>query len=190
MHCCTFPHAPRLEPDVRLSPHPAQHLGSFLDVIQTIKQLLHFRSRLHARARVRRNITHPMYGIISWRIRVWLPHAPALPRLGAFAMGKIPRVSGFPGLRLLRPIRHSSQASGCRPGAPPSYCPPPFTSWEKLPVFSIEDSDGTIQVACSSPSPVRSLRLPSLWTLGRSGLPRSPLQPSWCAWVHTLTARI
>jgi hypothetical protein len=28
--------------DVRLSPHPAQHLGSFLGVIQTIKQLEHF----------------------------------------------------------------------------------------------------------------------------------------------------
>src|SRR6266508_1003784 len=25
----TFPHAPRLAPDVRLSPHPAQHLRSF-----------------------------------------------------------------------------------------------------------------------------------------------------------------
>jgi hypothetical protein len=38
--------------DVRLLPHPAQHLGSFLDVVQTIKQLEHFRSRLYAEARV------------------------------------------------------------------------------------------------------------------------------------------
>ena len=38
----------RLPGDLRLSPHPAQHLGSFLDVLQTIKQLLHFRSRLYA----------------------------------------------------------------------------------------------------------------------------------------------
>ena len=28
MHCRTFPHAPRLEPDLRLSPYPAQHLQS------------------------------------------------------------------------------------------------------------------------------------------------------------------
>src|SRR5712692_7057581 len=114
-------------------------------------------------------MTHPMYGMISLRIRVILPHAPELPRLGAFAMGSIPRVDGLTVRRLLRPIRHSSQASGFRPGSPPSYCPPPLTSWEKLPVFSREDSDGTIQVACSSPCPVRALRLPSLWTLGRSG---------------------
>ena len=52
MRCHTFPHPPRLELDLRLSPHPAQHLGSFLDVIQTIKQLWHFRSRLYAEARV------------------------------------------------------------------------------------------------------------------------------------------
>ena len=134
--------------------------------------------------------TSPLTGIISWRIRVSLPHAPALPRLGAFAMGNIPRVSGFPGLRLLRPIRHFPRALEFRPGSPPSYCPLPFTSLKKLPVFSMENSNGTMEVACFSPCPVRSLRLPSLWTLGRSGLPRSPLQPSWCAWVHTLTARL
>ena len=34
-----FLHPPRLEPCVRLSPHTAQHLGSFLGVIQTIKHL-------------------------------------------------------------------------------------------------------------------------------------------------------
>ena len=44
--------SPRLEPCVRLSPHTAQHLGSFLDVTQTIKQLWHFRSRLYAEARI------------------------------------------------------------------------------------------------------------------------------------------
>ena len=106
MRCRTFPHAPRLEPDLRLSPHPAQHLGSFLGVLQTIKHLSHFRSRLHARARGRQNIPQPMFGIISLRIRVILPHAPELPRLGAFAMGPHPRVDGFPVRRLRRPIRH------------------------------------------------------------------------------------
>ena len=77
-------------------------------------------------------MTHPMYGMISLRIRVILPHAPALPRLGAFAMGSIPRVDGVTVRRLRRPIRHSSQASGCRPGSPPSSCPPPFTSWGRV----------------------------------------------------------
>ena len=63
-------------------------------------------------------------------------------------MGSMPRVSGFPGLRLRRPIRHSSQASGCRPGSPPSSCPPPFTSSEQLPVFSMADANAMMAVAC------------------------------------------
>src|SRR3989442_1373172 len=37
---------------------------------------------------------------------------PYFQRLGAFAKGSIPRVDGVTVLRLLRPIRHSSQASG------------------------------------------------------------------------------
>jgi hypothetical protein len=37
---------------LRLFPHPAQHLGSFLAGTQTIKQLVHFRSRLYAEASV------------------------------------------------------------------------------------------------------------------------------------------
>ena len=119
----TFPHAPRLEPDLRLSPHPAQHLGSFLGVIQTIKHLSHFRSRLHARARVRRNITQPMFGLISLRIRVILPHAPELPRLGAFAISPHPGVHGFPVRRLLCPIRLSPGASSFRETFPPHYFP-------------------------------------------------------------------
>ena len=89
---------------------------------------------------------------------------PYFQRLGAFAMGSRPRVSGFPGLRLLRPIRHASPASGCRPGSPPSSCPPPFTSGEKLPGFSLEDASAMMEVACcwlprprlaASPSPDR-----------------------------------
>jgi len=99
----------------------------------------------------------------------WVPLLPASQRLGAVALGPHPRVDGFPVRRLLRPIRHSSQASGCRPGSPPSYCPPPLASCEELPVCSPEDSNGTRQVACFSPCPIRSLRLPSLWTEGRTG---------------------
>jgi hypothetical protein len=105
-------------------------------------------------------------------------------------MGRLPRGDGVTLRRLLRPIRHASQASGCRPGAPPASCPPPCPSWEKLPVFSREDAAGTRPVACASPCPVRSVRLPRLGTLGRSGFPRSPVQPSWCAWVLPLTARV
>jgi hypothetical protein len=63
-------------------------------------------------------------------------------------MGDIPRVSGFPGLRLLRPIRHFLRASGFRPGSPPSYCPLPLPSFKKLPVFGVEDSSGMMEVAC------------------------------------------
>ena len=96
----------------------------------------------------RREFTSPFAGIISWRIRVELPHAPALPRLGAFAKGSVPHVDGVTVLRLLRPIRHSSQASGFRPGSPPSYCPPPLASCEKLPVFGVSDSSGMMKVAC------------------------------------------
>src|SRR5712691_2761459 len=37
----------------------------------------------------RLEFTSPLTGIISWRMRVWLPPAPALPRRGAFAMGNV-----------------------------------------------------------------------------------------------------
>ena len=53
---------------------------------------------------------------------------PYFQRLGAFAKGSMPRVDGVTVLRLLRPLRHSSQASGCRPGSPPCSCPLPFAS--------------------------------------------------------------
>ena len=106
---------------------------------------------------------HRCSPVYSLRVH-WGPLFPSSQRLGAFALGPPPRVDGFPVLRLLRPIRHSSQASGFRPGSPPSSCPLPFASGEELPVFSLEDSNGTRQVACSSPCPCRSLRLPSLWT--------------------------
>jgi len=90
----------------------------------------------------------PLGGIISWRLRVILPPAPALPRRGAFAKGSVPHVDGGTVLRLRRPIRLSSQASGCRPGSPPSSSPPPFTSCEKRPVFGVEASNGMREVAC------------------------------------------
>ena len=44
-----------------------------------------------------------------------------------------------------------------------------FPSAEESPVFSMEDASRTREVACSSPCPVRALRLPSLCTAGRPG---------------------
>jgi hypothetical protein len=66
----------------------------------------------------RLEFTSPLTGIISLRIRVWLPHAPALPRLGAFAVGTTPRVDGVTVLRLLCPIRLSLRALAFRWGLP------------------------------------------------------------------------
>jgi len=96
----------------------------------------------------RLEFTSPCAGIISLRIRVELPHAPALPRLGAFAKGSVPHVDGVTVLRLLRPIRHFPRALEFRPGSPLSYCPPSLASLRKLPVFSVEDSNGMMEVAC------------------------------------------
>ena len=180
---------------MRLSPHPAQHLRSFSTNI--MERLFPFRWHSQKFIRVSSHFAN-------------MPSKSCEGTACAFAGYFVRHVPLYSVLPQARGLRHQSSswctwlshaqttkphppllsALGFRPGSPPSYCPPPFTSWEKLPVFSREDSDGTRQVACSSPYPVRSLRLPSLWTLGRSGLPRSPLPPSWCAWVHTLTARV
>jgi hypothetical protein len=83
-------------------------------------------------------------------------------------MGMPPCVHGFPVRRLLCPIRLSPGALRFREAFPPHDFPLRFPSTEELPVFSMADSNGTRQVACS-PSPFRSLRLPSLWPLGTSG---------------------
>ena len=44
-----------------------------------------------------------------------------------------------------------------------------FPSAEESPGCSMEDSSSTLEVACSSPCPVRALRLPRLCTEGRTG---------------------
>ena len=46
-----------------------------------------------------------------------------------------------------------------------------LTSREESPVCSMEDANGTMEVACCSPCPVRALRLPRLGTEGRTGWP-------------------
>ncbi len=120
----------------------------------------------------------------------WGPLFPSAQRRGACAGSPHPGGRGFPTCRLLRPLRPLPATVALHPGAPPSSCPLAFLCFGRFPVFSMENAHGTMAVACCSPGPVRSLRLPSLWTLGRSGVPRSPWPPSWCAWVHTRTARV
>jgi len=85
-------------------------------------------------------------------------------------MGSIPRVSGFPGLRLLRPIRHFPRALEFRPGSPLSYCPPSFTSLRKLPVFSVVDSNGMMEVACCWRPHPRSAAPQSAYRVGQVDL--------------------
>src|SRR4030095_7994386 len=48
---------------------------------------------------------HSAFPVDSLRVR-WIPLVRSFRRLGAFAMGQMPRVHGFPVRRLLRPIRH------------------------------------------------------------------------------------
>ena len=57
-------------------------------------------------------------------------------------------MDGVTVLRLLRPIRHFPRALEFRPGSPLSYCPPSLASLRKLPVFSVVDSNGMMEVAC------------------------------------------
>ena len=65
---------------------------------------------------------------------------PYFQRLRAFAVGTTPYVDGFPVLRLLRPIRHFLRQRGFA-GVSLTYFPLPFTSFKKLPVFTVEDSN-------------------------------------------------
>jgi len=58
----------------------------------------------------------------SLRVR-WGPLFRSFRKLGAFAMGPHPRVHGFPGLRLLCPIRLSAVASRFREAFPPHSFP-------------------------------------------------------------------
>ena len=76
------------------------------------------------------------------RVR-WVPLFRSSRRLGAFAMENIPRVHGFPVLRLLRPIRHFLRHRSFV-GVTLTYFPPSFTSFRKLPVFPMEDFNKTV----------------------------------------------
>ena len=81
---------------------------------------------------------HRAFPVDSLRVR-WVPLVRAFRRLGAFAMRPQPRVDSFPVLRLLPPSRPCLRHRGCVGGSLP-YCPLPFTSFQKLPVFTGEDA--------------------------------------------------
>jgi hypothetical protein len=67
----------------------------------------------------------------SLRVR-WVPLVRSFRRLGAFALGQMPRVHGFPVRRLLRPIRHCLRHwSFVRVSL--TYFPPSFASSESFP---------------------------------------------------------
>jgi hypothetical protein len=95
------------------------------------------------RARTKRSFPfrqlHSAFPVDSLRVR-WVPLVRAFRRLGAFAMSPHPRVDSFPVLRLLRPIRHFLRHRGFV-GVSLTYFPLPFTSFKKLPVFPVEDSN-------------------------------------------------
>ena len=78
----------------------------------------------------------------SLRVR-WVPLLQSFQRLGAFAMGQMPRVHGFPVRRLLRPIRHFLRHRSFV-GVTLTYFPPSLSSFRKLPVFPMEDSNKTM----------------------------------------------
>jgi hypothetical protein len=105
----TFPHPPRLEPCLRLSPHTAQHLRSVS-------------MATHHEAFLRISPASTEYPVDSLRVR-WVPLFQSFRRLGAFALGTPPRVHGFPVLRLLCPFRLSPLASSFREAFPPHYFP-------------------------------------------------------------------
>jgi hypothetical protein len=65
---------------------------------------------------------HSAFPVDSLHVR-WIPLVRSFRRLGAFAMGKIPRVDSFPVLRLLCPIRLSPRASSFRETFPSHYFP-------------------------------------------------------------------
>jgi hypothetical protein len=76
----------------------------------------------HPEAFLRLSPASTEYTVHSLRVR-WVPLLQSFRRLGAFAMGTPPRVHGFPGLRLLCPIRLSSGASTFREAFPPHSFP-------------------------------------------------------------------
>ena len=124
MHYCTFPHPPRLAPCLRLSPHTAQHLWS-ISIAKAMKHLFPF--RWHPQTFIR--VSSHFANMHEYNARAQLARSlgtlfatylctPYFQRLGAFAIGIIPRVDGVTVRRLLCPIRLFVWALAFRWGLP------------------------------------------------------------------------
>ena len=131
MPCGLFPHPPRLEPGLRLSPHPAQHLRSFsmqyhgasvsISVASTEVHPCLIPFRQHAlEVPAREQLARSLGTLFATYLCT-----PYFHRLGAFAISPRPGVRGFPTLRLLCPIRLFVQGLGVSLGSPfpPSHSP-------------------------------------------------------------------
>ena len=108
----------RLPGDVRLSPHPAQHLRS-ISMATPCSVRFHF-DRLHRCIPLCLILFHQHTLFRGQRARslgTWFAVSlctPSSRRLGAFAISPHPGVRGFPTCRLLCPIRLSPVASSFR----------------------------------------------------------------------------
>jgi len=113
------------------------------------------------RARTKRSFPfrqlHSAFPVDSLRVR-WVPLVRSFRRLGAFAMGQMPRVHGFPVRRLLRPIRHFLRHRSFV-GVALTYFPPSFASSESFPcsLWRTQSRRGRWRIVNG---PIRSLRLP------------------------------
>ena len=100
---------------------------------------------------------HGAFPVDSSRVR-WVPLVRSFRRLGAFAMGQMPRVHGFPVRRLLRPIRHCLRHRSFV-GLSLTYFPPSFASSDSFPcsLWRTPTRRGRWRIVNC---PIRSLRLP------------------------------
>jgi hypothetical protein len=116
--------SPRLAPCVRLSPHTAQHLGS-ISIAKAMKHLFPLRWHPQKFIRVSSHVAnmpeHNARAQLARSLGTWFATylcTPYCQRLGAFAMGSMPRVDGVTVRRLLGPIRLFVRALACRWGLP------------------------------------------------------------------------
>src|SRR5256885_1854754 len=109
----------------------------------------------HHEAFLRLSPAYTACTVDSLRVR-WGPLLQSFHRRGAFAMGSLPRVHGFPGLRLLCPIRLFLRALAFRWGLP-CLRPTRLALPQKSPVVAMSDSNKMAEVARSSWPPPRSV---------------------------------
>ena len=115
------------------------------------------------RARTKRSFPfrqlHSAFPVDSLRLR-WVPLVRSFRRLGAFAMGQMPRVHGFPVRRLLRPIRHCLRHRSFV-GLSLTYFPPSFASSDSFPCSLWRTPTRYCRWRVAD-CPIRSLRLPNV----------------------------